>query len=455
MEPARLPMGSSMNFNLLKDQDNPNATAYIDSNNNLYQINFYKKSSSINISCHNTSRDTNKIYTYELTLEEIKQAGVYSTIDQMLNFCQKLNNAYNCQIEKGNDYIILRILINENKKLKLKLLKEINTLKDVIAQIKNLIKENEYLKIRLDKIEKENELMKLNYFYNSFDTKAYTLENIYRSLISHSLTIKNKYDLRLINQGVKFLFNKIISNLKILYYYKDDFDPITYQSLHNQLNFYVIVVYTKDKRKFGALCNKQRQKNIIMNNMIINNCPNFGNIGMNNMGNNNPMMINIVNNNNNMMNNINMNNNQNAMINNMQNNQQNNINQNIMNQKNSFQTMNNKEVFSSSSSLNEYFVFSLDNYKLYYCDKVTTDISNVPNFTIFFDANRQSLYGTEFSVNNNNLANSQSLVISQQSLMPQQNIGQQMNNPQSNLYKLSGKNEFNIKYFEIFDIELN
>ena len=114
--------------------------------------------------------------------------------------------------------------------------------------------------------------------------------------------------------------------------------------------------------------------------------------------------------------------------------------------------MNNSEVFSSSSSLNEYFVFSLDNYKLYYCDKVTTDITNVPNFTIFFDANRQSLYGKEFSASNYNLANSQSLAISQNSFLPLQNMGQQ--NSQSNLYKLSGKNEFNIKYFEIFDIEM-
>ena len=38
------------------------------------------------------------------------------------------------------------------------------------------------------------------------------------------------------------------------------------------------------------------------------------------------------------------------------------------------------------------------------------------------------------------------------SIMPRQNVGQQ--NSQSNLYKLSGKNEFNIKYFEIFDIEM-
>ena len=95
MEPARLPIGSSSNFNLLNNQDNPNATVYIDNNNDLYQINFYKRSKSIFIKCHNTSRDTNSIYTFELTLEEMKQCGINFTIDQMLSFCQKLNSAYN------------------------------------------------------------------------------------------------------------------------------------------------------------------------------------------------------------------------------------------------------------------------------------------------------------------------------------------------------------------------
>ena len=180
--------------------------------------------------------------------------------------------------------------------------------------------------------------------------------------------------------------------------------------------------------------------------------PNQFNNWDNNMNNNMMMNNNMINKNmmnNNMMNNNMMNNN--MMNNNMMNNQNNNMN-NIGNQLPQFPTMNNSEVFSSSSSLNEYFVFSLDNYKLYYCDKVTTDNTNVPNFTLFFDANRQSLYGKEFYANNYNLANSQSLLISQNSIMPQQNMGQQ--NSQSNLYKLSGKNEFNIKYFEIFDIEM-
>ena len=174
---------------------------------------------------------------------------------------------------------------------------------------------------------------------------------------------------------------------------------------------------------------------------------------MNMMINNNNLMMN--NQNNQKMNANNMNNNQNnnngmmGMIGAIQSNK---INQNSGNPFGQIPSMNNSEVFSSSSSLNEYFVFSLDNYKLYYCDKVTTDITNASNFTIFFDANRQSLYGQEFSANNYNLANSQSLAISQNSFLPRQNMGQQ--NSQSNSYKLSGKNEFNIKYFEIFDIEM-
>ena len=243
----------------------------------------------------------------------------------------------------------------------------------------------------------------------------------------------------------------------------DDFNPITYYNFSNPLLFYVIIVLTKDKRRFGALCNKKIQNNIGMNNMQNNNNI-IGNMGMNNNIRNNINQFNVqminqldINQNNNM--NINMNNMM-GLNNNMNNNGLNKnkirkvrLNMDV-NQNNQIQAINNIEVFSSSSSLNEYFVFSLDNYKLYYCDKITTFSVNVPNFTIFYDTNRQSLYGTEISANNNNLANSQSLMVSQQNINPQPNIAQQMNNPQSDLYKLSGKNQFNIKYFEIFDIEL-
>ena len=34
------------------------------------------------------------------------------------------------------------------------------------------------------------------------------------------------------------------------------------------------------------------------------------------------------------------------------------------------------------------------------------------------------------------------------------NYGQQMNNDQDSSYKLSGKNQFNVQYFEIFEREM-
>ena len=92
----------------------------------------------------------------------------------------------------------------------------------------------------------------------------------------------------------------------------------------------------------------------------------------------------------------------------------------------------------------------------------------MPNFIVIFDQNRQCIYGRE-ACPNGNLANSQSLEMSQRSIqinpymdkkMRRQiqmnpNMGNQKNNFQDNLYKLSGKNEFNVKYFEIVEIEMN
>ncbi len=107
--------------------------------------------------------------------------------------------------------------------MNLKLIKEKNNLKDIIKIIKNLIQENENLKIRISKLEQENEKMKLNLFYNSFDTRAYELESLFQkiALNEESKIIKNKYDLRLINQGIKFLFNNIITDLKLIYRSED------------------------------------------------------------------------------------------------------------------------------------------------------------------------------------------------------------------------------------------
>ena len=76
--------------------------------------------------------------------------------------------------------------------------------------------------------------------------------------------------------------------------------------------------------------------------------------------------------------------------------------------------------FNSNYFLNEYFTFSLDNLKIYYNNKQGGN-ANIPNFSIIYDKNRQTLYGKEIQAISNQIQN--------------------RNYPF--LYKLSGKNEFN------------
>ena len=111
-------------------------------------------------------------------------------------------------------------------------------------------------------------------------------------------------------------------------------------------------------------------------------------------------------------------------------------------------------ILGNFKKINEYFVFSLDYYKLYYCDKTNTNAQNVPNFTVLYDPNRQCIYGSETCANGN-LASSQILEMSQRSMQLNPIIGQQINKVDNNAYKLSGKNEFNVKSFEIFSIEID
>ena len=140
MEPAKLPINASINFNLFNEQNNPDATCYVDSHNSLYQINFYKKPSEIYINCHNTSKEMDKIYSYKLSLDEVRQTNVFRTFDQILNFFNDLNQgSNNLLLEKSSDSVLLKITINDNSKMNLRLIKEMNSLKDVIYQLQNLI----------------------------------------------------------------------------------------------------------------------------------------------------------------------------------------------------------------------------------------------------------------------------------------------------------------------------
>ena len=77
-----------------------------------------------------------------------------------------------------------------------------------------------------------------------------------------------------------------------------------------------------------------------------------------------------------------------------------------------------KLIFDASANTQDYFIFSFENGKIYY----SVDKTIMPNFMIFYDLKRQTLYGEESETNCS--------------------------------YMLNGKKEFNIKYFELYKIEV-
>ena len=94
------------------------------------------------------------------------------------------------------------------------------------------------------------------------------------------------------------------------------------------------------------------------------------------------------------------------------------------------QNNNNITVFSTDSISNDYFAFSFDNLLLYYSSEQK---DTFPKIDIKYDIQRQSLFGNEVICNN-----------------------QGMQTPISNqIYKLSGKNNFNIDKYELYEIQFN
>ena len=315
-------------------------------------------------------------------------------------------------------------LSEENKELK----------RRIIVLENNFKKLDEYFKNYKDMMEK-------NYIYNLFDIKSYELDNIFNNLYSN--IIKTKEEFGLINMGIRKLFNRNIIYFQNKYESKEDkFDnnppSKNFSEIFDILDYSILVILTKDNKKFGAFINnKNKQENINVQN---NN--NFNNDGNNNMIalNDNNLMINQ--NNNNLM--INQNNNINYRIN-----QNNNINYRMSQKKrniqkfkqvnmldtfDTFNTINSNNFihfFDSKSSLGEFFIFSLDKMKIYYSNEQNEGNIRFPNFNFKYDSNRQSLFGNEYYTNNyteNNTIYS------------------------SNVYKLSERNEFNIEYCELFEV---
>ena len=83
------------------------------------------------------------------------------------------------------------------------------------------------------------------------------------------------------------------------------------------------------------------------------------------------------------------------------------------------------EIFNCKSRPDKFFAFSLNNTKIYFQN--IKNIANTPCFSINFDPNRESYYGKEKKVN----------------------INLQVKD-----FVLSGKEEFNILEFEVYEIEI-
>ena len=341
----------------------------------LYQVDFSKKENFIEINCHNTASETNDLYTEKLTLETIKKFIPVNNLNEFFKDLNKINDD-NCIIEKKDEHISLYLSLGKNNnQIKIKLY-DFEKLKESSKKNQLIKEENTNLKKRLDLMEKKlNELnnqfeqyktiMNWNYFYNSIDLNAYKLENIFNSLKSDIILRREEFIL--INKGIKKLLNKSIGKFNCKFTFKNDvFDSFVFNGVFRNLNYSVIVVATKDNKRFGSFING------------INRFLNFNNNY--NLGNRNRI-------------------------------------KNIINQKNN----NAINIFNSNSSYNEYFVFSLDTLKIDYSSK-----NKLSNFSIIYDKNRQCLYGNEIT-NESNLY----------------------------FYKLSGKQEFNIQSFELYEIEIN
>ena len=395
---------------------------------NLYQIDFTFLNREIQIKCRNTSINSGNIYSYEITSDDLKLIS-YKDIKQIY---QLINNN-NCSINRNiNNNIELKIEFDRNNILNLVL--EKNQV-DQISTFEDLKKEIKLLSKKLNFLEKENEKLRLNCIYNSFNMNSYKLENIFYGLKSD--IIRTRKDFGLINQGIYNLFNKNIISFKLIYKSDEDINIQNFQKIYHRLEYSLIVVLTKDKKRFGAFNNNKK-------------IPNYGMNAMNNLNNN----MNMMNNNQNMMNNMNNNmmgvnqmqsnmamnkapilggmNNM-GMINSQNNNNMGNqFNNNMNNQ------LNKDVIFNSSFCSNKYFVFSIDDSKIYFSD------DNKYNFSVLYDFNRQCLYGNETNNINSNINLEQSY----------QTIA--INTPISfnDSFKLSGKSQFNVKTFELYQIIL-
>ena len=357
----------------------------------LFQIFIKKFNDYIEIICMDILDESNQNTKYSSkfnskSLQEIMGERSINKAYQILKDITP-NNAF---IELKDNIIILSINLSSIKE-KFLLYKAID-INECLTLINQLREENNNLKNELNEF-KNN--FKIICQYNLLDINSpFKLKDIFEQIKSaHKTRLINKEDeLVIINKGIKHLLNKSICSMKILYCSETNGeDPDIFNEIYDKiLDYAIIIIKTKDEKKFGIFCNK---KNDAFNNQNLNLIINL----------NNQNRISIPNNYPNKMMGI-----QNYNMNNM--------------------SLNNYyiDIFNSNSISNKYFVFSLDDFSIYYSNESTS----FPNISIKLSKQFQTLCGNE----NYNM-----------------NIPQNIN---TSNFKLSGGNQFNIRKYELYSIDL-
>jgi hypothetical protein len=384
------------NINKNKQNKNNEHSFVAQSSFGVYFITIKNNKNNIEIICGNT--ESNEKYNKNFNSDSLSQIMNVNNIETAFGILKQLKGE-DVSVEPEDDIVSLKTYF-DGKNMKFELDEDL----DINDTLKKLKSENKFLKNKINELKEKIEIMNLNCEYNLFNVESYKLENIFKKLVNDKKNslITQRAELGLINQGIKHLLNKNIVYMDIIY--SSDINgekPELFKENYNNENliYSIIIIKTKDDNRFGIFCNREKILNQNLNN-IIDNIPiipmlqnNMNNINQNNfnMGNQNNGKINFY-----------MQQNNNNMINN-------NMNQNI-------------DIFSSNSISNKFFIFSLDDLSIYYSNDENTN--NFPKFEIKYDNNRQCLFGIE-SYQNLNTS-----------------------------YKLSGKNNFNISKYELFEIEL-
>jgi len=357
----------------------------------LFQIYIKKFNDYIEIICMDILDESNQNtkYSNKYNSKSLKEIMGEWSINKAYQILKGItpNNAF---IELKDNIIILSINLSSIKE-KFLLYKAID-INECLTLINQLREENNNLKNELNEF-KNN--FKIICQYNLLDINSpFKLQYIFEQIKSaHKTRLINKEDeLVIINKGIKHLLNKSICSMKILYCSETNGeDPDIFNEIYDKiLDYAIIIIKTKDEKKFGIFCNK---KNDAFNNQNLNldiNLNNQNRISIPNIYPNEMMGF------------------QNYNMNNM------NLNNDYI------------DIFNSNSISNKYFVFSLDDFSVYYSNESTS----FPNISIKLSKQFQTLCGNE----NYNM-----------------NIPQNIN---TSNFKLSGGNQFNIRKYELYSIDL-